>query len=258
MTSPVSGPLQVAWLGHSSVVLDLDGVRITADPLLLPNNGPLRRLGPPPEQSSWEGTDAILISHLHHDHAEIRSLRMIPGVPVLTAEKNAAWLRRKGIAGAVGIEDRWERIGESPVEVHLTRADHHARPMPHRPNGVNGHLVRGSRTLWLAGDTSLDDWIADLPDLAGRPVDVAVVPIGGWGPKLSEGHMDGEDAAKSCRMLGARWAVAVHWGTLHPPFMGRPWMERPFVQFAEALREHAPECTLIALRPGQAWTEPSA
>ncbi|MGO4257561.1 MBL fold metallo-hydrolase [Marmoricola sp. RAF53] len=252
-------PLALTWLGHASVVLDLDGVRITADPLLLKNNGPLRRLGPPPERSAWEGTDTVLISHLHHDHAEIRSLRMMPGVPVLTAEQNATWLRRKGIVGALGIDGGWQRVGDSPVEVHLTRADHHARPMPHRPNGVNGHLVRGSdRTLWLAGDTSLFDEIADLPEIADRPIDVAVVPIGGWGPKLSEGHMDGADAAEACRILGARYAVAVHWGTLHPPFMGRPWMERPFVQFADALREKAPDCELIALRPGQGWTEPVA
>lgn len=250
-------PLTITWLGHSSVVVDLDGVRITADPLLLRNNGLLRRLGPPPQRSSWENTDAVLISHLHHDHAEIRSLRMLRGAPVMTCEENATWLRSKGIGDAIGIDDQWVRVGDSEVEVSLTRADHHARPMPHRPNGVNGHLVRGSRALWLAGDTSLDSWIADLPGHAEQPVDVAIVPIGGWGPKLSEGHMDGVDAADSCRLLGARWAIPVHWGTLHPPFMGRPWMERPYEQFAEALREIAPECQLIPLRPGQAWTEPA-
>ena len=62
--------IEVTWLGHSTVVLDLDGVRIVADPLLQRHAGILRRRGQTQERAAWHGADAILLSHLHHDHAE--------------------------------------------------------------------------------------------------------------------------------------------------------------------------------------------
>ncbi|NUS50356.1 MAG: MBL fold metallo-hydrolase, partial [Nocardioidaceae bacterium] len=221
--------MRVAWLGHSTVVLDIGGRRLLADPLLKRNNGPLRRRGPAPDPGVWTGADAVLVSHLHHDHAELPSLRMLPGVPVLTGHVNAAWLRRRGLAG-VGLDDRWHSLGEG-VEVRLVRAVHHSRPMPHRPNGAHGHLVRSPEgTAWLAGDTSLFDEMADLPALAGvDEIDLAVVPIGGWGPRLSAGHMGPGEAARACAMTRARWALPVHWGTLHPPVMHHlsDWMDRP-------------------------------
>src|SRR4051794_36661044 len=178
-----NGSLKVTWLGHSTVLIDLAGHRLLTDPLLLRHNGPLRRRQPRPRSSTWAGVDAVLLSHLHHDHAELRSLRLLPGVPVLTGRRNARWLRRRGIDG--GDAGDWTDV--RAVQVRLVTAVHHSRPMPHRPNDANGHLIR-SRTLtvWAAGDTSLYDDMDRLPELAGvGRLDVALVPIGGWGPRLS-------------------------------------------------------------------------
>lgn len=251
--------IRLTWLGHSTVVLDLDGVRVLTDPLLSRHNGPLRRRSEQPDPASWEGPDAVLISHLHHDHCELTSLRRLPGVPVLTAEVNARWLRKRGIGGAVGIDGSWAPVADD-VEVQLTRADHRHRPMPHRPNGAHGHLVRSpAATIWAVGDTSLFDEMRTLPEPLGRALDVALVPISGWGPRLSKGHMDGEQAAIACAMTGARWALPVHWGTLHVPFQSdrpRGWMDRPHETFVRALAREAPDCGLIDLRPGESWTMP--
>jgi L-ascorbate metabolism protein UlaG (beta-lactamase superfamily) len=88
-------------------------------------------------------------------------------------------------------------------------------------------------------------------------VDVAIVPIGGWGPRLSKGHMSPEQAAIACAMVRARWALPVHWGTLHPPLFGRfGWMDRPARDFHHALAELAPDCRGIRLRPGEACAVP--
>ena len=183
--------IDVTWLGHSTAVVDLDGVRIVADPLLRRNNGILRRRGEQPSRPAWADADAVLLSHLHHDHAEVPSLKLFPGVPVLTAPDNAVWVRRKGLDGRGLADDEWFPLGaDGRVEVRLVRAIHHSRPMPHRPNAANGHLVRGpSGVAWLAGDTDLYDDMEALPELAGAPIDVALVPVGGWGPRLSPGHM---------------------------------------------------------------------
>ena len=85
-------------------------------------------------------------------------------------------------------------------------------------------------------------------------VTVAVVPIGGWGPRLSPGHMDATQAATAVARSGARYAVPVHWGTLHPPLLdrwGTDWLDEPGHQFAEALAQQAPDCRAVVLAPGE-------
>jgi L-ascorbate metabolism protein UlaG (beta-lactamase superfamily) len=258
---PVTGPappVAIAWLGHSTLVIDVGGVRLLTDPLLRRHNWPLRRRGGRPTAGAWADVDAVLLSHLHHDHAELSSLRLLPGVPVLTAAENAAWLRRKGIDAPDDLGEDWVDVGTTGVRVRLVRADHHNRPMPHRPNAANGHLVRApGLSVWVAGDTSLYPEMTDLPRLAGGRVDLAVVPVGGWGPRLSPGHLDPEQAARACAAAEARHAMPVHWGTLHAPFFSyfpRGWLDNPGEAFAEALRRHAPECRPIVLRPGEIRT----
>jgi L-ascorbate metabolism protein UlaG (beta-lactamase superfamily) len=240
------------------VVLDIGGARLVADPLLRANNGPLRRRGTVPDAAWWVGADMALVSHLHHDHAELSSLRLMGSLPILTGDSNAAWLRRRGLRG-VSSGEQWIDVTGTGVQVRLVKAVHHSRPMPHRPNGANGHLVRtAERCVWLAGDTDLYPEVADLSRLAGRDVDLAVVPIGGWGPRLSAGHMGPREAALACARTGARWALPVHWGTLHPPVIHRfgGWLDRPGGEFATALKQEAPSCELVILTPGQEWTSP--
>ena len=264
---------RVRWLGHATTVLDLDGVRIVTDPLLGRHAGLLRRRGRVPEDEDWQDPDVVLISQLHHDHAELSSLRRLGSAPVLTAPANASWLRGRGIESAVGLHDDWFRVlgrssgrarteradpvdgGRGEVEVRLVPAVHGDRPMPHRPNAVNGHLVRSrSVTVWVAGDTAPYRGMAGLPELAGAPLDVVIVPVGGWGPKLSGGHMDPVQAAEVCHLVGARLAIPVHWGTLHAPASRRlppGWMDRAGPAFAAALAHHAPQCRALVLQLGE-------
>jgi L-ascorbate metabolism protein UlaG (beta-lactamase superfamily) len=253
----MAGALEVTWLGHSTVVLRLDGATVLTDPLLGRRTGPLLRQGPVPRPEQWEGTDGVLLSHLHHDHAELSSLDRVRGVPVLSAMENARWLRRRGVPGAQGLHDgTWHAIGGTRLRVRQVRADHAHRPMPHRPNAAHGHLLLGpSARIWVVGDTSLHDEMADLPALAGGPIDLAVVPVGGWGPRLSGGHLDPDAAARACAAAGVRMAVPVHWGTLYLPGTRSSgpsgWMDRPGPAFVDALAEHAPDCRPVVLAPGQ-------
>ncbi len=262
--------LSLTWLGHSTVVIDVGGVRLVTDPLLFRHAPPLRRWGARPDVESWRGADAVLLSHLHLDHAELRSLRKLAPAPVLTAAPNAAWLRRKGIETPVALDDEWYGVpadGARPrddldgVQVRLVPAVHRSRPMPHRPNAANGHLIRtrDNVVVWAAGDTELYAAMGELGPWAGGRVTVALIPIGGWGPRLSPGHLDPEEAAAACALADPAYVLPVHWGTLHAPG-GRQvppgWMTRPRAQFADALARVAPRCRLISVRPGEPWTAP--
>ena len=249
--------MDVTWLGHSTVVLDIDGTRVLTDPLLRRHVGLLRRRGEPPDRELWHDTDAVLLSHLHHDHADLRSLRMLRrGIPVITSRENVSWLHRHQLAGVSPATDEWvDPVPGSPLRVRLSLAVHHSRPMPHRPNGATGHIVRSTAgTVWFAGDTSLVPEMATIPEQVGTPIDVAFVPISGWAPRLSGGHMGPGEAAEACAMVGARAAVPVHWGTLHTPGgrnMPRGWMDRPAELFAQAMAERAPGCRVMIPRIGE-------
>ncbi|GEM00293.1 MBL fold metallo-hydrolase [Cellulomonas terrae] len=248
--------LRLRWLGHASTVLDVDDVRLLTDPLLLRHAGLLRRRGAAPRPADWQGADAVLLSHLHHDHAELGSLRLLDDVPVLTAPANARWLRSRGIGAAAGLSDtHWWQVPGSDVRLRLVPAVHVHRPMPHRPNAAHGFVVvTDSFRVWFAGDTAPFAAMADLPALAGGPIDLALVPVGGWGPRLSGGHMDAVQAARACAVVGARAAVPVHWGTLHAPVSRRlppGWMDRAGPAFAHAAARVAPSVHVHVVEPGE-------
>lgn len=239
---------RLTWIGHATVVIDIEGVRVLTDPLLRRHAGPLRRVGPRPDPQAWRGTDTVLVSHLHSDHASLASLRMLAGVPMLTGRANARWLRgRVGARVPDLAEQAWARVGD--IEVRLVRADHGSRPMPHRPNGAHGHLVRGAGTrVWFAGDTSVYAEMVELPELAGGRIDIALLPIAGWGPRLSAGHMGPREAVDACELVRPRAVLPIHFGTLHPPGFGLvslEWMQQPLVDFERELTQRCPDVTLL-------------
>ena len=116
--------------------------------------------------------------------------------------------------------------------------------------GVVGYVVEGPRRVYWAGDTALFDGMRDLAE----DLDVALLPIWGWGPTLGPGHLDPERAARALAMLRPRFAVPVHWGTLAPLGAKRvwPWLfERPAREFVEWAQRLAPEVEVRVLKPGQ-------
>lgn len=246
----------VGWVGHATTVVDVGGVRLLTDPLLRAHAGVLRRIGPVPDQAQWTGVDAVLVSHLHHDHADLGSLRLLAGVPVLATEENVTWLRRRGV-GARAVGESWVEVAgrSGSVQVRTVRADHHSRPMPHRPSSACGFLVRSEQgVVWFAGDTSVYAAMSGLPQLAEGPIDLALVPIHGWGPRLSAGHMDPRRAAEACALTAASAVLPIHFGTLHPVgfhLADLDWMHRPRDEFASALAELAPSTELVPLELGQ-------
>jgi L-ascorbate metabolism protein UlaG (beta-lactamase superfamily) len=246
----MTGPgLRLTWLGHSSVVIEAGAGRVVADPLLRPRGVTgLRRVGglPAPVGALLrEGVDAVLLSHLHHDHCDLASLRAL-AAPVVVAPPGAgAWLAGHGVTGVVELAPGERLVVRGGLEVTAVPAEHLGRREPWGPTALSvGHLVAGpgpdAPVAWLAGDTGLFAGMARLATVAGVPrIDVAAVPVWGWGPNLGPGHLDPERAADAARLADVRRAVPVHWGTLHPVGLRRVMTEQlraPGPRFAAALR----------------------
>jgi L-ascorbate metabolism protein UlaG (beta-lactamase superfamily) len=242
---------RIVFLGHATVLIELDGVRLLTDPLLRGRVAHLRRQAAPLDVSVSANLDAVLISHMHHDHLDPASLRLLGrDTPLLVPAGAGAWLRTRGFTsvnelsvGEVG------RVGT--LDVTAVEARHDGRRWPRGPGAESiGFLVRGRTAIYFAGDTELVEGLSDvLP-----PLDVALLPVGGWGPTLGPGHMDPRDAARAAALLEPRLAIPVHWGTLLPVGLAhryRRGLAEPPRQFARDVARLAPGVEVRILAPGE-------
>jgi len=241
---------RIAFLGHSTVLIELDGVRLLTDPLLRGRVAHLRRRAERIEAGAFADLDAVLISHLHHDHLDLASLRMLEGDTRLLVPNGAgAWLERRSFAAVEELAPG-ARAAVGRLVVEAVDARHHGWRVGGPRSASVGYLARGTHTVYFAGDTELFD---EMASLAGS-VDVALLPIAGWGARLGPGHMDAQQAARAAVMLRPRVAIPIHWGTLTP--IGSPRgaseLQEPARLFAEHLAQLAPEIDVRVLAPGQA------
>lgn len=221
----------VTWLGHATVVVELDGGRIVTDPVLRRRVIHLRR-----DRAASVPDDAsgVLISHLHYDHLDLPSLKAFARqLPVVVPRGGAGLLR--GFADVREIAPG-EQIELGGLRIDAVEAEHDGRRHPGGASGsALGYVLRGSRSVYFAGDTDLFAGMAAL-----APLDVALLPVAGWGKKLGPGHLDPERAAAALALLRPQIAVPIHWGTYRA---GRRAEDAsgPAEAFARAAAQLAPE-----------------
>jgi L-ascorbate metabolism protein UlaG (beta-lactamase superfamily) len=240
---------RVQWIGHSTVLLETGGRRLLTDPVLGGGIGPIRRrAGRVP--GAVGRVEAVLISHLHHDHLDLGSLRLLDrDVAVVVPAGGGKLLRSTGFRDVREV-DQGDRLVIGHVRVVATHARHAGRRLPFGPRApALGYLIDGDHRIYFAGDTDL---FAEMASFA-RGLDLAVLPIGGWGPTLRGGHMDPARAAAALALLRPRYAVAVHWGTLWPVGLSRfrrHLFEEPALRFIDEAQRIAPEVNVPLLDPG--------
>jgi L-ascorbate metabolism protein UlaG (beta-lactamase superfamily) len=210
--------MELTWLGHSTVLFELDGARILTDPLLRKRAGPLVRTAPPITADLSE-LDLVLISHAHRDHLDTPSLRGLPKSTKLAVPAGAArHIRSLGFGEIVELV-AGDSVDVGGVTVLATHADHDpGRGLPPSSSQPVGYLVRGSTAAYFAGDTDVFPEMAEI-----GPTDVALLPVSGWGPRVPAGHLDPARAAEALRLLAPRICVPIHWGTLRPIYRRRPY-----------------------------------
>jgi L-ascorbate metabolism protein UlaG (beta-lactamase superfamily) len=225
-------------------MLELDGVRLLTDPLLRRRVMHLLRTVRAPELVE---VDAVAVSHAHWDHLDVRSLRLVArDKPVIAPRGLQALLRKAGFTEIVELEEG-ESFDLGPVKITATHADHDLGwPRRSRAAAI-GFVIRGSRAVYFPGDTDLFEAMSDL---GADGLDVALLPIAGWGPALPPGHLNARTAADALRLLRPRLAIPIHWGTYSAPGFGRRWAAAPD-EFRRHAAEIAPEVAVEILAPGE-------
>src|SRR5262249_19136997 len=187
---------------------------ILTDPFLRNWLGPLHRHGPRPDRVLPEVADLVLISHIHRDHLDVRSLRRLPPTTPLIVPRGARRWAERGGAEEIREVDVGETLSFGSVEVTAVKAVHNGYRDRSWGDAIQplGYLIEaGGRTTYFAGDTDLFAEMSELP-----PLDLALVPVWGWGTSVGEGHLDPERAARAVQLLRPRLAVPLHSPTFHP------------------------------------------
>jgi L-ascorbate metabolism protein UlaG (beta-lactamase superfamily) len=252
-TPPPSG-LRVTWLGHSTTILEVDGARILTDPIWSERASPSRWVGPrryhppPLPMSELPPLDAVLISHEHYDHLDMRTVQALGarGVTFHVPLGIGAHLEAWGIAPQKIVEHDWWEAATLPngVRIVSTPARHfNGRGIPWRVGALwtSWSIVGPRHRVFFSGDTGLT---AGFDEIARRegPFDVALLEIGQYHQSWGTIHLGPIGALDALARLHARRLIPIHWSTFVLAFHG--WSEP-----AETLLEEAGRRGVAVLTP---------
>jgi L-ascorbate metabolism protein UlaG (beta-lactamase superfamily) len=217
---------RVWWLGHATVLLRINGLHLLTDPHLnqraspLPFLGPARKVPAPTRVQELPKIDAVLISHSHYDHLDVRTVRQLlqtnPVILFFVPLGLAPWFRSRGIPNVREL-DWWDCYPYQNLELHCVPAQHwSARTLFDRNRSLwCGWIVRAPGfSFYFSGDTGYSPHLAEIAMRLGSP-DLAALPIGAYEPRwfMRGQHVNPQEAVRLHRELSIRRSLAIHWGT---------------------------------------------
>jgi L-ascorbate metabolism protein UlaG (beta-lactamase superfamily) len=249
----------VNYVGHATVLVDIGELRVLTDPVLRDRVFFLQRHGQNPARDLLEEhpPDVVLISHLHYDHADLPSLRRLPSTTtVIAPEGSGKYLKRW--AGVQVLEvSEGDRIPVADVEFTALPASHgHAYSVPRPMTDCLSYVMENHHTVYFAGDTDLFEGMTEVGQ--DYDLDIALLPVWGYSPRVGAGHLTPLTAAQALKRLKPRVAVPIHWGSLRLFGPDAIWkradhLNLPPHAFAYHARQIAPETDVRVLQPGE-WT----
>lgn len=237
--------LRVTWLGHSTTLIEIGGVRVLTDPVWGVRASPLSLAGPkrfqpvPIALREMPPVDLVIISHDHYDHLDYPTIRALAksDVPFVTSLGVGAHLEAWGIAPERITElDWWEShvVPNSEVRVTAAPSQHFSGRTLKTRNATlwSSFAIRSERRgVFFSGDTGLTTEYQDIRERLG-PFDLAMLEVGAWDPAWGDMHLGPENALEAVALLDADTFLPVHWGTFRLAM--HPW-DQP----AEVLYERA-------------------
>jgi N-acyl-phosphatidylethanolamine-hydrolysing phospholipase D len=242
LSSPKPEALQVTWIGHSTFLVQTDGLNILTDPVFstyaspVPVKGAKRRAPPGLSLEQLPPVDMVIISHNHYDHldeATILHLGNRPRYFVPLGLKD--WFIRRGIDNVVEL-DWWQEAEFGPLRLHCVPAQHFSARGPYDRNRTLwcGWVLEAPRgRVYFAGDSGYSPDFREIGRRLG-PMRLAFLPIGAYYPRwaLRDMHMSPDEAVRVHQEVGSRQSVAMHWGTFR---FGREPMAEPPLYLKKAL-----------------------
>jgi L-ascorbate metabolism protein UlaG (beta-lactamase superfamily) len=250
------GDVVVTWVGHSTLAIDAGGRRLVTDPLLTTRVGHLRRRCPAPAGDIGDA-DVLIISHAHLDHLHGPSLQRVrAGARVVAPAGCRPILERAGMRDLTEVS-AGDGVELEGFRIEVITAEHPPGRWPaSRPAVVPvGYVIEAAGCrIYFPGDTDLFEQMAAL-----GPIDVAALPIWGWGPTIGPGHLDPDRAAEAMSIVAPDVVVPIHWGTYAPENARRrppAWMPRPAARFESLVAAAGRRERLARLAPGESitWT----
>lgn len=228
LSTPPASALRVTWLGHSILVIELDGVRLLTDPVWRPRASPVAFAGPrhfqpiPVAIDALGRIDAVILTHDHFDHLDRDAVVALHrrGVPFIASLGVGDHLEDWGVAPAAITElDWWESTqvagGEgAPITVTAAPAQHFSgRGLADRNQTLwSSFAIRGAdRAFYLGGDTGLMDEHAEIGQRLG-PFDVVALEVGAFHPAWGGIHLGPDNAIIAHERVGSSALLPIHWG----------------------------------------------
>lgn len=225
LRAPETG-LRVSWLGHSTLLLELDGATILTDPVFgdraspLPFAGPKRFHPVPVALDALPKLDAVLLSHDHYDHLCAPTMRRLAAmdVPVVSSLGVGRHLEALGVRPERITELDWyESTKVGPAELHAVPAQHFSgRGVADRNRALwSSFVLEGTRhRLFFSGDTGLTEEWLEVRERFGR-FDLIALEVGAWHPAWTSIHLGPAQALTAFEHLGGGTLLPVHWGTFN-------------------------------------------
>ncbi len=228
--SPATSGLRLTWLGHSTLVIEVDGVRVLTDPVFGPRASPFSFVGPkrfhrvPATIAELPPLDGVLLSHDHHDHLDPSSIRALAKrrVPFITSLGVGTRLERLGVDAQLITElDWWEThtLPGGSLTFTAAPAQHFSgRGLRDRNTTLwsSWVLATAKRRLFFSADTGLTDELREIQRRLG-PFEVSMIEIGAWHPAWGSIHLGPAGAMQAYELLGgaerAGAFLPIHWGT---------------------------------------------
>jgi L-ascorbate metabolism protein UlaG (beta-lactamase superfamily) len=255
--------VQITYIGHATLLLEMAGVRVLTDPNFEPKLGRLlaRVSAPGIALHALPRLDALLLTHAHADHLSFKSLDRLPqDIPLYAPPAVARWLVRKGYRHATSIDDG-DCVSIGALRVHTGRATHKGNRygFDRWRSATNMYLLESAEeSAFFAGDTALTPSTHALVERVlwaqQRQLDIALLPIGyapAWKPGFRRGHLTGDDALALFATLRARAMLPYHWGTFrHVTASAHDAINR----LRERLAAHDARERVHVIEPGESLT----
>jgi N-acyl-phosphatidylethanolamine-hydrolysing phospholipase D len=256
--APPKTKIRVTWIGHSTFLIQHQGVNILTDPIFgdcqpIPVRQ-LRRVTPPGIRfQDLPPIHHVLISHSHYDHLDLPTVRALgKGVQYWVPQGLSSWFRRRGITGCH--ELAWwqtEKLTED-LAVHSVPAQHGSARTPFdrdRTHWCGWVLKSADRSAYFAGDTGYAPLFQEIGERFGG-FDVAMIPIGAYSPRwlMHPVHLNPADAVKVHQDVRSQLSVACHFGTFR--LADEPFDQPPALLAHELEMAHIDPKKFLALPPG--------